>query len=233
MNFIQGNGFVAAVTRSSRRTTAVIKIRHGKVSVIVPDRFPIARIESLVLNKSRWIKEKLAIQNEIIAIAPKQFVSGEPFSVLGREHLLKVEPGGTPAIKLHQGELVVSVKDKVANDGMKIRAQLIKWYKQQAESELIERTGRFASIIGVKPTSVNIKSFKSSWGNCSVTGGINYNWKLVIAPERIVDYVVIHELCHILHHNHSPAFWQAVVKHCHDYRERRSWLKINGGHLEI
>ncbi|MDD5461073.1 MAG: SprT family zinc-dependent metalloprotease [Methylococcales bacterium] len=233
MNFIQGNGFVAAVTRSSRRTTAVIKIRHGKVSVIVPDRFPMARIESLVLDKSRWIKEKLAIQNDIIAIKPKQFVSGESFSLLGQEHVLKVESGSYPAIRLHQGELVVSVKDKIANDSLKIRAQLIKWYKQQAEAELTERTGRLADIIGVKPTSVNIKSFKSSWGNCSVAGGINYNWKLVIAPERIVDYVVIHELCHILHHNHSPAFWRAVVKHCHDYPERRAWLKINGGRLEI
>ncbi|MFZ2168359.1 MAG: SprT family zinc-dependent metalloprotease [Methylococcaceae bacterium] len=233
MNVIQGNGFVADIIRSPRRKTAAIKIRHGKVSVIVPDGLPMATIESLVANKNRWIKEKLSIQNEIIAIKPKEFVTGEAFSYLGKNHALKIESGLYPAIKLHQGELVVSVRDKTADNSLSIRPMLLKWYKQQAESELIEKTGLYAKIIGVKPTSVTIKAFKSRWGSCSVTGSIFYNWKLIIAPERIVDYVVIHELCHILHHNHSPAFWQAVARYCHDYSECRAWLKINGGRLEI
>jgi predicted metal-dependent hydrolase len=233
MNFIQGNGFVADIIRSSKRKTAAIKIRQGKVSVIVPDCLPMATIESLVANKNRWIKEKLAIQNEIIAIKPKEFISGESFSYLGKNHPLKIERGLHPAIKLHQGELVVSVRDKIADNSVKIRPMLIKWYKQQAESELIEKTERYAGIIGVKPSTVTIKSFKSRWGSCSITGSIHYNWKLVIAPERIVDYVVIHELCHMLHHNHSPAFWQAVATYCHDYKECRAWLKINGDRLEI
>lgn len=233
MNVIQGNGFVADVIRSPRRKTAAIQIRQGKVSVIVPDYLPMATIESLVANKNRWIKAKLAIQNEIITIKPKEFVSGEIFSYLGRNHPLKIESGLYPAIKLHQGELVVAVRNKTADNSVKIRPMLIKWYKQQAESELIEKTGRYAKIIGVKPSAVTIKSFKSRWGSCNITGSIQYNWKLIIAPERIVDYVVIHELCHILHHNHSPAFWQAVARYCHDYSECRAWLKINGGYLEI
>ncbi len=233
MNVIQGNGFVADIIRSSRRKTAAIKIRHGKVSVIVPDGLSMATIESLLANKNRWIKEKLVIQNEIIAIKPKEFVSGEVFTYLGKNHALKIESGLYPAIKLHQGELVVSVRNKTADNSLSIRPMLLKWYKQQAKSKLIEKTGHYAKIIGVKPSSVTIKSFKSRWGSCTITGSIYYNWKLVIAPERIIDYVVIHELCHILHHNHSPAFWQAVARYCHDYTECRTWLKINGGRLEI
>ena len=233
MNIIQGNGFVADIIRSSRRKTAAIKIQKGKVFVIVPECLSMAAIESLVAKKNRWIKEKLAIQNEIVAIKPKAFVSGESFSYLGRNHPLKIESGLYPFIKLHQDELVVSIRDKTADNAQAIKQLLIKWYQQQAESELKEKTESYSRIIGVNPSSVTIKSFKSRWGSCSITGGIQYNWKIMIAPDRVVNYVVIHELCHILHHNHSPAFWKAVERYCHDYRDCSTWLKMNGGRLEI
>jgi predicted metal-dependent hydrolase len=233
MNVIHGNGFIADIIRSSKRKTAAIKIQKGKVFVIVPERLTMTAIESLVAKKNRWIKEKLAIQNEIIAIKPIEFVSGEYFSYLGRKHPLKIESGLYPSIKLHQDELVVSVRDKTADNAQAIKQLLIKWYKQQAESELRDKTGSYSRIIGVNPSSVTIKSFKSRWGSCSVTGCIQYNWKIIIAPDWIVNYIVIHELCHILHHNHSPAFWKAVERYCHDYRDCSAWLKINGGRLEI
>jgi len=233
MNVIQGNGFVAEIVRSSRRKTAAIKIKKGKVFVVVPECLTMAAIESLVDKKHRWIKEKLAIQNEIMDIKPKEFISGESFSYLGKNHPLKIESGLYPVIKLHQDELVVSVRDKTVDNSQAIKQLLFKWYKQQAESELRDKTERYSSIIGVNPSSVTIKSFKSRWGSCSIAGGIQYNWKIIIAPDRIVNYVVIHELCHILHHNHSPSFWKAVEKYCHDYRDCSAWLKINGGRLEI
>ncbi len=233
MNVIQGNGFVADIIRSSKRKTAAIKIQKGKVFVIVPECLSMVAIESLVVKKSRWIKEKLAMQNEIIAIKPKEFISGEAFSYLGRHHPLKIESGLYPVIKLHQDELVVSVRDKAADNAQVIKQLLIKWYKQQADSELRNKTESYSGIIGVNPSSVTIKSFKSRWGSCSITGGIQYNWKIIIAPDWIVNYVVVHELCHILHHNHSPAFWKAVEKYCPDYRDCGAWLKINGGRLEI
>ena len=233
MNVIQGNGFIAEIIRSSKRKSAAIKIQKGKVFVIVPACLPMAAIESLVAKKNRWIREKLAIQNEIIAIKPKEFVSGESFSFLGRNHSLKIESGLYPVIKLHQDELVVSVRDKTADNALAIKQLLIKWYKQQAESELRDKTEKFSRIIGVNPTSVTIKSFKSRWGSCSITGGIQYNWKIIIAPDWIVNYVVIHELCHMLHHNHSPAFWKSVERYCQDYKDCSKWLKINGGRLEI
>jgi predicted metal-dependent hydrolase len=233
MNVIQENGFVVDIIRSSRRKTAAIKIQKGKVFVIVPEGLTMAAIESLVAKKSRWIKEKLAMQNEIIAIKPKAFVSGETFSYLGKNHPLKIESGLYPVIKLHQDELVVSVSDRTADNTQAIKQLLIKWYKQQAVSELRDKTENYSRIIGVNPSSVTVKSFKSRWGSCSITGGIQYNWKIIIAPDRIVNYVVIHELCHMLHHNHSPTFWKAVERYCHDYRDCSKWLKMNGGRLEI
>ena len=233
MNIIQGAGFVAELIRSSKRKTAAVKIQKGRVYVMVPDGVPLAAIESLVANKSRWIKEKLAIQQQIMAIKPKAFVAGESFSCLDKSHPLKIVAGRYPVIKLHQDELVVSVRDEAADNAPVIKHLLIKWYKQQAESELKIKTECYAAIIGVKPTSVTIKAFKARWGSCSITGGIQYNWKIMIAPDRIVNYVVIHELCHILHHNHSPAFWKAVERYCRDYRDCGAWLKMNGARLEL
>jgi predicted metal-dependent hydrolase len=233
MNVIHGDGFVADIIWSSRRKTSAIKIQKGKVFVLVPQGLNIAVIEALVTNKNRWIKEKLAIQKEIFAIKPKEFVSGEAFSYLGKNHSLRIESGCYPAINLHQDELVVSVRDKSADNASAIKQLLIKWYKKQAESELRDKTESYSKIIGVKPSSVTIKSFKSRWGSCSVSAGIQYNWKIIIAPDRIVNYVVIHELCHILHHNHSPAFWKAVARYCDDYRDCGAWLKINGALLEV
>ena len=164
---IQGNGYVAEIIRTSRRKTASIKVIEGNVSVIVPDALAIEKIESLLTKKHRWIKEKLALQEQVISIKPKEFVSGESFSYLGRNYRLKVIEGAYPAIKLYQGRFIVSVRDKTANNTPAIKQLIIHWYKKHAESKLIEKTARYAKIIGVNPVSVGIKVFQSRWGSYS------------------------------------------------------------------
>lgn len=230
---IQGNGFVAEIIRTSRRKTASIKVLEGNVSVIVPEALTVEKIESLIIKKQRWIKEKLAIQEQSVAVKPKEFVSGESFSYLGRNYRLKIEQGLYPAIKLHQGRFVVSVRNKTANNQPAIKQLLIHWYKKHAETKLTEKTNRYAGIIGVNPKTIAIKPFKSKWGSCSQVGDVHYNWKIIMAPNRIVDYVVIHELCHILHHDHSPKFWNTVEGYMSDYQVCKDWLKLNAKWLEI
>jgi len=230
---IQGNGYVAEIIRTSRRKTASIKVIEGHVSVIVPNALAIEKIQSLLTKKHRWITEKLALQEQVIASKPKEFVSGESFSYLGRNYRLKVIEGQYPSIKLYQGRFVVSVRDKTIDNTGAIKQLIIKWYKQHAKSKLIEKTARYSKIIGVKPVSVGIKAFQSRWGSCSDKGDILYNWKIIMTPHRIVDYVVVHELCHLLHHDHSPKFWKTLERYCPDYLECKEWLKLNGKGLEV
>jgi predicted metal-dependent hydrolase len=109
----------------------------------------------------------------------------------------------------------------------------MRWYQAQAEVKLLEKTEHYAKIIGVTPTRIVVKTFKARWGSCSAKGDIHYNWKIIMATNDVVDYVVIHELCHILHHNHSPQFWKTVEFHLPAYREYKAWLKLNGNLLEI
>lgn len=201
--------------------------------MLVPKSLPKAEIERVVLKKSRWIAEKLNFQNQINPLQPKQFTHGEVFSCLGQDYPLEIAQGSSPRIQLHQNQLLAIVRDKQADNSLLIKSLLIRWYQEQAAAKLLEKTQQYAKIIGVTPASIVVKTFKARWGSCSAKGDIHYNWKIIIAPHSVVDYVVVHELCHILHHNHSPQFWKAVEFYMPTYRESKVWLKLNGQRLEI
>ena len=233
MSVIQGEGFTAEIIRSSKRKTSAIKIQKGLVYVMVPKALSHAVIESLVFNKTRWITEKLSYQQSLLALPAKTFSSGERYGYLGCEYVLTIIVGSYAAIKLNQDQLIVSVRDNSGDSTAIIKALLVNWYKQQAVVALKLKTQRHAALIGVHPTSITIKTYKARWGSCSVSGAIQFNWKLMMAAESVVDYVVVHELCHLLHHNHSPAFWAAVAKYCPDYRNQSAWLKKHGASLEL
>lgn len=225
-----GNGFIAEVIRTNRRKTADVRVEEGAVSVVVPIDTSAEKIDQLLSAKRTWIKEKLAIQREMIPPSSKSFVSGEAFSYLGRNYRLKVEAGNFAPVKLVHGRLVVTAPEGAQQSHI-IRNALVRWYKRQAEHKLKEKVLRFAPMIGVEPTGVGVRSFKSRWGSCQQSGRLEFNWKVVMAPNRMVDYVVKHELCHLLHHDHSPEFWRSVSRVMPDYEYCRIWLKENASAL--
>ena len=183
--------------------------------------------------KKRWIKQKLAIQNDALKVQPKQFINGELFCYLGENYPLKVESGSYPDLKFQQEKLIAYVRDISANNAPAIKQMLIKWYQQKAEIILQERTKKYSEVIGVTPSKITIKTFKARWGSCSIRREIQYNWKIIMAPKHIIDYLVVHELCHIRHHNHSPLYWKTVAKYHPEYKECKIWLKNNASLLDI
>ena len=227
-----GNGFIAEVIRTSRRKTADIRVEEGAVSVIVPVSTSIEKIDQLLLAKRTWIKEKMALQREMAPVSSKQFVSGEAFPYLGRNYRLKVTPGSFAPVKLLQGRLVVQMPESDQQPYM-IRNAIIRWYKRQAEQKIREKVKRYAPNVGVEPAGVNIKTFKSRWGSCTAKGELEFNWLIMLAPNRMVDYVVIHELCHLIHHDHSPDFWREVARVMPDYQMCREWLRENSVGLVV
>ena len=233
MKVIQGEGFTAEIIRSSKRKTSAIKIQKGLVYIIVPNDLSRVAIEALVINKTHWITEKLRHQQSQLALPAKTFSAGECYAYLGSEYVLTIITGLTPKIKLEQDQLIVSVRDLSIDNAAITKALLINWYKKQAVGVLKLKTQRYAAIIGVQPTRITIKTYKARWGSCSLSGALQFNWKLMLAPDSVVDYVVVHELCHLLHHNHSPAFWTAVARYCPEYRNHSAWLKNHGASLEI
>ena len=106
-----------------------------------------------------------------------------------------------------------------------LRPYIITMYRRIAAADIPQRVKRYAEIVGVSPTAVKINSASTRWGSCSSKGSLNFSWKLILAPEDVIDYVVVHELCHIKHMDHSPAFWAEVGKVIPDWRDKREALK--------
>lgn len=106
-------------------------------------------------------------------------------------------------------------------------------YRLQAQQRFAEKVLRYARVVGVTPTAVDIKTFNSRWGSCNIKGEVQFHWKVILAPHRIVDYVVVHELCHLKHHDHSPVFWKAVERVIPDYLECKEWLKLAGARFDV
>lgn len=230
--YIEQRGYVAEVIRTARVKTACLQVEDGAVSIVVPSELPSERIEKILKEKSRWIKEKLYLHQQALPASTKEFINGEAFTYLGRNYRLKIEAGPFQPVKLKQGRLIVTLPKSTATPEL-IRSALVRWYRQQALQRFTEKVERYAKVIGVQPASVGVKTFKSRWGSCNVKGEILFHWKVIFAPHRIVDYVVVHELCHLKHHDHSQAFWKSVERVVPDYLECKEWLKKNGAGFEV
>jgi predicted metal-dependent hydrolase len=221
-----GNGFIAEIIRTDRQKTADIRVEDGVVSVHVPLGLSNESVDGLLRDKRTWIKSKILSHKEACPVSDKQFVSGEAFPYLGRNYRLKVEQGEFQAMRLYQGRLHVVAPEGSARPQV-IRNALVRWYKRQAELKLRQKVIRYSEIVRVEPNGIRVKTFKNRWGSCTQHGRVEFNWRIMLSPNRCVDYVVIHELCHLKHHDHSPEFWSEVERVMPDYRDCREWLKVN------
>jgi predicted metal-dependent hydrolase len=219
------------VIRTNRRKTASIKIVLGMIQVTIPKKLSEKRLRELIAKSTPWIRKKLRLHGDTTPIREKKYVSGESFFYLGRNYHLKLIQGNSIGIKLKGGNLVLNINNNEPN--WYIKEQLVQWYFRHADQQLKDKTIRYGEIVEVEPKSISLKNYKSRWGSCTVSGDISYNWKIIIAPHHIIDYVVVHELCHIHEHNHSPAFWKLVSRVIPDYKDCREWLKVNGSKLIV
>jgi hypothetical protein len=108
-----------------------------------------------------------------------------------------------------------------------IHNALVRWYQRQAEQKLTDNVKRFSPMVGVEPAGVGIKTFKFRWGSCKATGKLEFNWQIMMAPNRMVDCGVIHELCHLIRHDHFPEFWREMARVMPEYQQCREWLRDN------
>lgn len=223
--FVNEQGMTIKIVRTRRKKTLAVKVEGGDVSVIVPERTSLSHIESLVARKSNWIQQKLLQQDNQAPVKKHEYIEGERFLYLGDEKTLNIVTGTTKSIKINDSSIIVSSNQAPTPNNIKNR--LKKWYQTQAQLYLAKRTKYFAKIIGVKPRLVNTRTYSARWGCCSNRREITYNWQIIMAPEHIIDYIVVHELCHIKEHNHSPEYWALLEAVMPDYKERKEWLFNN------
>ena len=228
---MDGFTFPVEVIRTNRKKSISIQLDGALVKIRAPKTISDNRIRNLIAKRTPWIKTKL---DEHLKRPPKitnNFVDGEHLEYLGRSYQLKVLENTTPSVKLKNGCLLVSISAAEQKKPGSIQALVEGWYKSRAEKYLHNKTMEISKLVRVKPSSVSIKNYKSRWGACSNTGVVTYNWRIIKAPRHIVEYVIIHELCHLIELNHSPRYWMNVEKFIPRWKERRDWLKSNANLL--
>ncbi|HRY74792.1 MAG TPA: SprT family zinc-dependent metalloprotease [Methanoregulaceae archaeon] len=216
-----------SVIRSRRRTLALEITGDGDIVVRAPHRTPDSVIEGMIRKKEDWIARKVAEIRARPTPAPHEYVEGEMFLFLGGSYPLTfTDDGGCTIERLDR----LYVPRSMAPG---IRSSLKRWYMQEAQKIVQERCAYFSMVAGYDPASIDVTDARRRWGSCTSEGRINFSWRLVQAPLRIVDYVVVHELVHLRQPDHSAKFWRKVESVLPDYRERRAWLRGNEWLLKI
>jgi hypothetical protein len=222
-------GLRVEVVRSIRRTAGLL-ILGTDLQVRVPEHVGDERVVAILKQKRPWIRSKVAELKRVPPHRTKELVSGESFPYLGRNYRLKVQEGHQVGVCLSGGYLKATIRPSEQGEHRTLRIQqyLQNWYRSRAQARLQEKADRYAQQIGVSLSAISVRNFKSRWGSCDKKGQVIFNWNIIKAPHAIANYVVIHELCHLIHPNHSRDFWQLVSRYDHAYAEHRQWLKEKG-----
>lgn len=186
-------------------------------------------------SRRQWLLETLyGLSEQRDPPLEKEFLSGEKLLYRGRRYRLSVESDDVPAPELtFDGDAFLLRVPETASTTVKEKRQIVvDWYVDRANRELPGRVERFTEKLGVKDVVVDVRDLSRRWGEFQ-DDRISLHWRLVMAPMRIQDYVIVHELVHAKHGNHSDVFWNTVGSLVPDYEERREWLRINGSRLTV
>ena len=221
------------IRRSTRRkkTVAVTVDPAGAVLLLAPEHLTTDELDEIVSRKAGWIVRRLRhAKSHGPPLAPREFVSGESVLYLGRHYRLKVNPSEAGDAKLRGGWLHVSAP-KGPRQTAHVREAVVSWFRRHAAKRLPEHVAAWRPRAGVPMPRVIVSNQQKRWGSCDRNGTIRLNWRIIQAPMRLVDYVVVHELVHLRHRGHGRTYWQAVGRIMPDYERRRDDLRRCGSEL--
>ncbi len=220
------------LVRTKRKTLALIIRPDGTLEVRAPLRLPQKDILEWVAGKREWIEkhrqEVLKEQAERAKLANRPLQSGDLIYILGQSYPLRIIKTQDSVLRLETTRLIMS-SDLLPH----AQAVLQKFLTNHLSLTLTLRLPHFTDLIGKEPMKVRLSKARTRWGSCSSHGNIAFNWRLAMAPLEIVDYIIVHELVHLKHPNHSRAFWAEVARILPDYKARKQWLKQYGSWLTL
>lgn len=234
------NNIKYTIVRSKRRRfSSSISVSPEKgVIVSVPSWVPLSAIEDMVREKAEWIERTVRRLGGIKTVKKKRYVDGESHLYFGEEYPLAVAPAtGIATARLqfiyNQFKALVPAHHSPSEQRSDLKEAMIRWYLDNGKRIITKKVNHFTKLLGVNYNRIVLKRVSSIWGSCSRKNNLNFNRKLIMAPHRVVDYVVIHEVCHLIHHNHGKGFWNLVKSLDPDYKDRIRWLKQNQHLLTI
>ncbi|MDP3877649.1 MAG: SprT family zinc-dependent metalloprotease [Methylobacter sp.] len=217
---------------SPRKTTDIVIERNGVVTVRPPESYSPEQADAVVESKRLWIYQNLAEWKDLNASAVvREWVNGETFLYLGRAYRLSLVSGQARALLLKEGRFCLS-RAVIEQGGTEAARQAFETYfSDKGVQRFSQRVAYFAPKVGVEVAGIKVKEMGYRWASCGKSGVLNFHWKCMMAPPQIIDYIVVHELCHFHYRNHTDAFWNEVDKVMPDYRERKEWLRKHGASL--
>ncbi|MRX26624.1 M48 family metallopeptidase [Kangiella sp. HZ709] len=216
------------ITRSKRKTVA-IHIDNNSVEIRAPHRTPMAFINDFVAEKRQWILNKLVEQEEKQAEVIK-IQDGAIIPFMGYEITLELQSAKRNGSKLTGSNLLLKLSEQSQENTLKV---MDRWLIKQANVEIPELVELFAKEMQLwdKVSAIKFRKTKTKWGHCTATGVLQFNPLILLAPEFVMNYLIVHELCHLVHQNHSSSFWHLVLHYDKHYQEAEKWLKHNGHKL--
>ncbi|MDA3798927.1 MAG: SprT family zinc-dependent metalloprotease [Kiritimatiellae bacterium] len=213
----------------SRRKTIAIKVkRTGEIVVAAPIRCSKKTIHQFVLSKEDWINKSLTKVEQYQEQIKRNYHEGELFPYKGSEY---------PLVFINSLENRVvfdpEVGIQVPSDILNVADLVYNWYVEEACQCITESVKLYSHVLNLYPSKLKISNMKASWGSCSSRGRVSIAWRLIMAPPEVLDYVVIHELAHLEHLNHSKTFWSHVEECYPNFKQCKKWLKQNAHKLSF
>jgi predicted metal-dependent hydrolase len=222
------------IRRSERARQARILVGADGVEVVVPARLPLREVAPFVEEKRDWIERTLRRMRESeLELRPAALVDGGDVPYLGERLALRVrvEPGRRrPHVARRGGALHAAVG---APGPQTLRDALERWYRRRARAEIGARLDTVTARVGARYVGLHIRGQRTRWASCSSSGAMSFNWRLLLAPAEILDYVVEHEVAHLEVPDHSARFWALLQSRCPDSREHEGWLRRHGHALRL
>jgi len=217
------------IIKSERKTISLIIEKNNDIIIKAPNNATQEKIEEFFMKKQIWIYTKLEEKKCISqSTDKKEFVDWEWFYYLGRMYKLKLVDNVDFKLKFTKNRF--EFNRQFLNLGEEI---FIDWYKHKFTEKILSKVKFLAKKHWFTPTKIIVRDLKNRWGSCTSDNKINFNWKIMLAPVSIIEYIIIHELCHTKEKNHSPKFFNLLYRHMPDFENYKEWLKRNGGELVL
>lgn len=216
------------VIRSRRKTLSIQVDERARVIVRAPHYASDAHIEKIVAQKRDWIEKNLRhIQSKISQHRPKVYQTGERFLFLGVEYPLFITDTAS-IVDLQEDHIIFPRRFQ-----HQPHEHMMAWYQREAAHYIGNRTEELAGKLGIQYNKLNISKAHKRWGSCSAKGNINFSYRLMMATPFVIDYVIVHELIHRIHMNHSKEFWEMVAQYIPDYKVAKRYLKDHNLQMRI
>ncbi len=215
--------------KSARKTTSIYIERDGTISVLAPEPYDMSMIEQILESKRSWIYRNLAEWEDLNRTrVEREFVNGEGFPYLGSTYRLLIVDKTTHDLSLKNGIFILK-RSTLSN----ARLMFVEFYKEKAKTRIPKQVEKYSKEMGLKPSGFRVQELKNRWASCSTDGTLNFHWRCMMAPLTALEYIVVHELAHLKHPNHTAEFWNTVEKILPDYQKAKGWLRLYGAGLEL